>query len=117
MSRLSQLAIRRNNNSNAIVQTNSNAIVQNNSNAIVQRNSNSSLPSMLGQNMQLMSGVRKGNNYYIAIHGNSFNEIKKSFKIPIEIMEQFYNNGETEDVNAVIAFALESLVMQMRGSF
>jgi len=109
-SKLSQLAIRRGNNSNAIIQNN-------NSNAIIQRNSNSSLPSMLGQNMQLMSGVRKGDNYYIAIHGNSFNEIKKSFKIPIEVMEEFYNNGMEEDVNAVIAFALESLVMQMRGGF
>lgn len=106
MSRLSELSIRRNSN---------NQIQVGNSNQVQRQQNNATLPSMLGQNMQLMSGVRKGNNYYITVHGKSFNEIVKSFKIPIDIMESFYNENNEEDVNAVIAFALESLILQMRG--
>jgi len=108
MSKLSELSIR-----NSI--RNSNEIQVRNSNEIQTNQRGSSLPSMLRQNMQLMSGVRKGDNYYIAIHGKSYNEIIKSFKIPISVLEQFYDINSEDDVNAVIAFALESLAMQMGG--
>lgn len=96
MSRLSELAIRPNNQ-------------------VESSRRGSTLPGMLRQEMQLMSGVRKGDNYYIAIHGKSYNDIVKSFKIPVSVLEQFYSQENEDDVNAVIAFALEALVSQMGG--
>lgn len=91
------------------------SVNDNDENTEVEVVNNSSLPSMLQQKSQLMSGVRKGDFYYIAIHGKSFMDIKKSFKIPIDEMEKHYNENSEDDINAVIAFALEALVSQMGG--
>lgn len=57
----------------------------------------------------LISGVKKGKNYYIAIHGKSYNDIKNVVKIKADIIE----NGDAEnqeDIIAVISMALKDLI-------
>lgn len=72
-----------------------------------------SLNDMLNEEFQLISGVRKGNNYYMVIHGETINDIRKYVKIPKHIIENEDGNGDVNDIASVIATALEKFKNNM----